>query len=304
MPRIKDSVCANPEGSLIPVGWDSYVQAIYADGPVGFYQFAELLAGSAVTAGSQDPQNLCFDSSAAGNLNRAVPPFANGNFLQYGSAVVANSPSLLVTNGPSNSPGAGNNGGSALFPSTATASLVNIATGGSAQPPILQPTAAITVEGWHRPNVCTTGSVKQVLACYGTDASSLAAYNLYHSGSTASNHVFAFSINIGGTLKTATASLPALVVGTTYHAAGTYDGVNVRIYVNGVLQGTTAATGAIAYNALGGYGLALGNDPSLTDANLQGYLDETAIYNYALSATRIAYHYREGSTYLPFIWNH
>lgn len=286
----------------MPSGWDSYGQAVRADGPVGWYRFNELLAGSAVAAGSQDPQNLCFDSSANGNLN--APVNANQNFLQYGSAVLANQSSLLATNGVTSMVTTGDPGGSALFPSTVTASTINIATGGAAQPAILQPTTAITVEAWHKPNVCTTGSVKQVLACFGTDASSLAAYNLYHLGSTAINHTFAFSVNVAGTLRTATAALPALVVGTIYHVVGVYNGVNVLIYVNGVLQGTTAITGAISYANIGAFGLAFGNDPSTTDANLQGYLDEVAIYNYGLSATRITYHYREGSTYLPFIWNH
>jgi len=286
----------------VPSGWDSYGQAVRADGPVGWYRFNELLAGSAVAAGSQDPQNLCFDSSANGNLN--APVNANQNFLQYGSAVLANQSSLLATNGVTSMVTTGDPGGSALFPSTVTASTINIATGGAAQPAILQPTTAITVEAWHKPNVCTTGSVKQVLACFGTDASSLAGYNLYHLGSTAINHTFAFSVNVAGTLRTATAALPALVVGTIYHVVGVYNGVNVLIYVNGVLQGTTAITGAISYANIGAFGLAFGNDPSTTDANLQGYLDEVAIYNYGLSATRIAYHYREGSTYLPFCWNH
>jgi hypothetical protein len=282
----------------MPSGWESYAQAVAADGPVGWYRFDELLAGQAVSAGGQDPQNLCLDSSIAGNLNRVTPPFANGNYLTYGSAVTANaanSASVIDLNGA---------GGWASFPSTGTTSTINIITGGSAQPAILQPTAAISVGAWCTPNVCTTGSVKQVLACYGSDASSLAAYNLYHSGSTAINHVFAFSINIGGALKTATAALPALVVGSLYYVVGTYDGVNVRVYVNGVVQGTTAATGAISYASIGSYGLAFGNDPSLTDANLQGYLNEVEIYAQALSLTRIAYHYRQGSVYLPFSWNH
>jgi hypothetical protein len=288
----------------MPGGWDSFGQAVSADGPVGWWRFNELLAGQAVTAGSQDPQNFAFDSSSSGNLNQAAPLYSNGNFLQYGSAVTSSNQSLLSTNGIPGNTGAGDAGGSAIFPSTGTTSLANIVTSGSALPAILQPTAAITVSAWHKPAVCTTGSVKQVLACYGSDASSLAAYNLYHSGSTAINHVFAFSINIGGSLKTATAALPALVVGTIYNVVGTYDGVNVRVYVNGVLQGTTAATGAISYASVASLGLAFGNDPSNTDANLQGSLDEVAIYNKALTAARITYQYRQGSTYLPFPWNH
>jgi hypothetical protein len=290
----------------MPGGWDSYGQAVNADGPIAWYRFNELLAGQAVTAGSQDPQNFCFDSAGGGQTTGPLgsTPDGGGNFLQYGSAVLSNQQSLLSTNGIPGNTGAGDAGGSATFPQTGTTSLANIITGGSSLPSILQPTAAITVAGWCKPAVMTTGSVKQVMAAYGSDASSLSAYNLYHSGSTAINHVFAFSINIGGALKTATAALPALVVGTVYYVVGTYDGVNVRVYVNGVLQGTTAATGAISYASVASLGLAMGNDPSNTDANLQGSLDEVAIYNKALTAARITYQYRQGSTYLPFVWNH
>ena len=288
----------------MPGGWDSYGQAVAADGPVAWYRFQELLSGSTIAAGSQNPQNLCFDSSFNGNCNQSTPAFPNGNYLQYGSGVLSNQPSLLTTSGSTATPFSGDPGGSAIFPSTVTTSTANIITSGAVQPAILQPSASVTVEAWHKPNVCTTGSVKQVIACYGSDASSLAAYNLYHSGSSAVNHTFKFSVNIGGSLTTATATVPVVTVGTVYHVVGVYDGVAVRVYVNGVSGGTSAVTGAISYASLGSYGLAFGNDGSLSDANLQGYVDEIAIYAQPLSATRIAYHYRQGSVYLPFVWNH
>ncbi len=276
-------------------GWTPLTASIRAAGPVGLWAFNELLPGSPTTAGSQDPQNLALDTSASGNLNAI--PYPNGNYLTYGSAVVGNTVSSV-------SQAALNGQSVALFPSTGTTSTANIITGGSSQPAILQPTAAISVACQVVPNVCTTGSVKQVMICYGSDASALAAYNLYHSGSTAINHQFAFSINIGGALKTATATLPTIVVGTSYFVVGTYDGVNVRIYVNGVLQGTTAATGAISYASIGSYGLAFGNDPSLTDANLQGSMGIAGIYNYALSQATLTYLARQGQLTVPFPWRH
>jgi len=279
----------------VAFGWTPLTASIRAAGPVGLWAFNELLPGSATTAGSQDPQNFALDTSASGNLNAI--PYLNGNYLTYGSAVVGNTISSL-------SNPALNAQSVALFPSTGTTSTANIITSGSSQPAILQPTAQISVGCNIIPNVCSTGSVKQVMVCYGSDASSLAAYNLYHLGSTASNHQFAFSINIGGSLKTATATLPLVVVGTSYFVLGTYDGVNVRIYVNGVLQGTTAATGAISYASIGAYGLAFGNDPSLTDANIQGAMGIVGIYNYALNQTLITYLARQGTLTVPFPWRH
>jgi hypothetical protein len=247
------------------------------------------------------------DSAGGAQISSALgtTPDGGGYFLQYGSAVLSNQQSLLSTNGIPGNVGAGDEGGSALFPSTVTASTTNIITAGAGTSPVIQAsTTAITVSCWVKPNVCTTGSVKQVMACYGTDASSLAAFNLYHLGSTAINHTFAFSVNVAGTLRTATATLPVIVVGTVYNVVGVYDGVSVRIYVNGILQGTTAITGLISYASIGAFALAMGNDGSTSDANLQGSLDEVAIYNKALTAARITYQYRQGSTYLPFPWNH
>jgi hypothetical protein len=278
----------------MPGGWTPLNAGIRAAGPVGWWGFQELLAGQPVTAGSQDPQNFALDGSASGNLNAVTNP--NGNYLQYGSAVTANglaSPTIAALNAQS----------AALFPSTATASLNNIITGANNVDVILQPTAAITVFAQVTPNVIV-GGAKQVMTCYGSDAASLAAYNLYHTGSTATNHQFAFSINIGGALKTATATLPLLVVGQGYAVGGTYDGTNVRIYVNGVLQGTTAATGPISYASIAGLGLAFGNDQSLSDGNIQGSMGLSAIYNYALTAAQVAYLARQGQLTVNFAWRH
>jgi hypothetical protein len=278
----------------MPGGWTPLNAGIRAAGPVGWWGFQELLAGQPVTAGSQDPQNFALDGSASGNLNAVANP--NGNYLQYGSAVTANglaSPTIAALNAQS----------AALFPSTATASLNNIITGANNVDVILQPTAAITVFAQVTPNVIV-GGAKQVMTCYGSDAASLAAYNLYHTGSTATNHQFAFSINIGGALKTATATLPLLVVGQGYAVGGTYDGTNVRIYVNGVLQGTTAATGPISYASIAGLGLSFGNDQSLSDGNIQGSMGLSAIYNYALTAAQVAYLARQGQLTVNFAWRH
>jgi hypothetical protein len=266
---------------------------------VGLWGFQELNAGQAVAAGGQDPQNFAFDASESGNKNPGVSGPTNGNYLQIGSAVTVNAQPLAGSATP-----AINDDSVALFPSTTTTSTVNIITGGSAQPAILQPTAAISVGCQITPNVCATGSVKQVMMCFGSDASGLAAYKLYHAGSTAINHTFAFAVNIAGTVTTATATTPVIVVSTSYFVMGTYDGVNVRIYVNGVLQGTTAATGLISYASIGAYGLAFGNDPSLTDANIQGSIGIGAVYPRALSAAQITYLARQGQLAVNFCWRH
>ena len=81
---------------------------------------------------------------------------------------------------------------------------------------------------------------------------------------------------------------------TWYHVAMTYDGTTFKLYVNGVLDGQHAASGPIAINTepvrLGG-----GSDSGCIPYNLNGLLDEPAIYNRALSSSEIAAIYNAGS---------
>jgi hypothetical protein len=84
--------------------------------------------------------------------------------------------------------------------------------------------------------------------------------------------------------------------GTWYHAAVTYDGSRLRLYLNGALEATSALIAkpvradSIQHAALGTMLLSTGL-PSTTAANnafFSGMLDEARIWNYARSATEIA----------------
>lgn len=77
---------------------------------------------------------------------------------------------------------------------------------------------------------------------------------------------------------------PALVAGTRYHVAMTYDGANLKIYVNGGIVGTQARTGSIGTSAsalrIGYAGL----------GRYDGKVAGVALYNSALSAARVLAH--------------
>ena len=70
---------------------------------------------------------------------------------------------------------------------------------------------------------------------------------------------------------------------TAYHVVGTYDGSNLRIYVNGDLKGTQQRSGAIVDGA--------GNLSIGGSSWWNGTLDEVAFYNTALSSTQVRDHY-------------
>jgi hypothetical protein len=69
-----------------------------------------------------------------------------------------------------------------------------------------------------------------------------------------------------------------------YHLAFTYDGSNMRVYVNGVLDNTLAATGNIVTS---GFPMSLGSYCLGTFSFFEGALDELAIYDYARSSEQI-----------------
>jgi hypothetical protein len=85
----------------------------------------------------------------------------------------------------------------------------------------------------------------------------------------------------------------ALTTGTVYHVVGTYDGANMRLYLDGVLAvGPTAKTGALATVATPGYNEAvLDNIVGGTTIYSVGHI---AIYTGALGVSRIQAHHDAG----------
>jgi hypothetical protein len=83
---------------------------------------------------------------------------------------------------------------------------------------------------------------------------------------------------------TSTGQLP---VTTVTHVVVTYDGSNVRLYLNGSLDSTTPASGSIATNATA---LFIGQRGDGT-ARWRGRIDEVAVYGVVLSGPQVAEHY-------------
>jgi hypothetical protein len=73
-----------------------------------------------------------------------------------------------------------------------------------------------------------------------------------------------------------------------HHYVGSYDGVTVRLYVDGVERGSAAA---VAQARDDGSALWIGQDDLLSGRNGQGQIDEVALYDGALAAARIKTHY-------------
>lgn len=76
----------------------------------------------------------------------------------------------------------------------------------------------------------------------------------------------------------------ALNVSQWYNVGATYDGNNIKLYLNGVLVATQAKTGAIAADASL---LTLGRNPFASDKFFKGKIDEVRVFNTALTDSQL-----------------
>jgi len=108
------------------------------------------------------------------------------------------------------------------------------------------------------------------------------------------NRPLIFSISDGSDYTWALA--PNVLDGTWHHVAGTYDGSSICIYIDGELIDTVVYSGTHATNSrsleIAGWGLAQGRF-------FKGDIDETALFDEALSQDVIRAHYQNGITTGP-----
>jgi len=139
---------------------------------------------------------------------------------------------------------------------------------------ILNPTEAISVQAWIYTKAYTT-SARIISKETSTTA------NPYALELVSSRNIKFF---IGdGTTETGTPNIDFTLLNTWVHVVGTYDGQNIKIYINGVLKGTTPRTGAIPLKTTK---VLFGNNPDLS-RDFNGIIDEVKIWNRALTADEI-----------------
>lgn len=137
----------------------------------------------------------------------------------------------------------------------------------------------ITVEMRVNLNTLVSSGSNQFLIAKGTDGAQ-GSYYISQNGDQ-----FQFYIGANGVDQVYTQTTPlSLQTNRWYHVAGTYDGSNLKIYVDGVLKGTTAATISPG-NTLP---LTMGcQDRTGVNYYLNGSLDEVRIWSVARSASEI-----------------
>lgn len=134
----------------------------------------------------------------------------------------------------------------------------------------LQLSQAFTLEAWVNPTSLSADAA--VIAKETTQASS---YALYARGSTNSPAALSGTTNAAGS--------SALPTNTWSHLAATWDGADLKLFVNGDLQSSTTLTGALFPDGLP---LRLGGH-QLFEHWFAGLIDEVLIFDHARSETQI-----------------
>ena len=150
----------------------------------------------------------------------------------------------------------------------------------------LQPSSAVSLEALVK--MPSVPSDFTVVAAYG-QRSGTASYELYFKGGKL---VAQYTLSNG---YVAVASPTALQTNTTYDAVTTFDGTTAKLYLNGTLVASGAASGSLKYAT--GYGFSIGDDASFSNPAFKGTIDEVAVYaGKALSATQVDTHYTAATT--------
>ena len=142
-------------------------------------------------------------------------------------------------------------------------------------------TNKITLEAWIKPAaIPTAGNFASVMT-------KPESYSLQFNGPK-----LEFTVMQNNVRQRLQAAAGAIVAGTTYHVVGTYDGTTQRLYINGVQVATKALTGNATVTDWGN--LYFGSWDG-TQEYFKGTIDDAAVYNAVLSATRIQAHYTTGT---------
>jgi len=146
--------------------------------------------------------------------------------------------------------------------------------------PELDLTTGATVEMWFKPHEINFGTRYTRMISKGQEGANMYAIIL-----DGDNKPYFYLTGP----NTSANSNTTLGANAWYHLVGTYDGTDIKIYLNNELKGTTNAPGTITTN---NDTLAIGNNSDgSTDRPAYGYFDDVRVYSRALTASEITAHY-------------
>lgn len=141
--------------------------------------------------------------------------------------------------------------------------------------------SALSFEGWIKPSSFKSAS-PYISSIMGTEVSDSNSAFLRLGDASLANNKLQFVVSINN-VQQKLASATALNANTWYHVAATYDGSNMKLYINGVLDATKAQTGSVNSNGAFNVGYLYN-----TSRNFNGKIDEVRVWKRALSQTEIS----------------
>ena len=150
---------------------------------------------------------------------------------------------------------------------------------------IFLPTSAITINCWAKTNV--TGVYKKLFVTVTSGTQSITG--IYFSLGPSGSNIYLGVVTNNGDQSAGSTTNPSTSLFSNF--CGTYDGANIKLYLNGVLIATKAQTGTIVNTGIArisGYD----NGGEIWDGNISTF----SIYNRALSAAEISQNYEATKT--------
>jgi hypothetical protein len=150
--------------------------------------------------------------------------------------------------------------------------------GGASDPLGVSGGSAITVEAWVKPNILS--GVQAIVLENGP-------FMLELSGNKAQGRIYT------GTWTSFAGDI-TLTANTWHHIVMTYDSSNIKLYVNGVFDKSTAKTGNLAGAGALWFGAWSSGAATPSTQWFNGLIDDVRIYNYARSPKQILQDYNAG----------
>ena len=151
-----------------------------------------------------------------------------------------------------------------------------------------------TLEAWVKPSVSIQTSYARIVF-KGTNSPFKPLYFLAYDSS---GKYMRMVVYISGVAKSATSTTALTDPTKLYHIAGTYDGTDVKIYVDGTLEGTTSVLGDVEIDT-GSEALGIGRNTEANSYGYKGLIDEVRIWNFALSQDQLGKVYDFKSFFPP-----
>ena len=146
---------------------------------------------------------------------------------------------------------------------------------------VLNTTTAVSLEAWIKADSWNINSYGNVIISKDGWGSGEGGYTLR----CGANGTLSFNIGTTTSWKEVV-STPQMALNTWTHVAGTFDGTQLKIYINGILSGTTNYTGAILSTT---YDLVFGRITYTSGGtrNFDGKIDEVRVWSTGISQANI-----------------